>query len=365
MQAYWLMFAFFALGALLSQPPVPVPVPDAQGRGQAEPSSMPLLFAALLLIVMIGLRYAVGGDWGHYLDAYKAASRENLFEAVSQARMEFGYTTLNWLVAQLGAGVWLVNLCCAALFTVGLVRLSRHHLNPWLPIVIATPYLVIVVAMGFTRQAAAIGALMLGMDELIRKKSIRMFVAYALIGAAFHKTVLIFLPVMLVTTTRHRFTAVALGGLAALVGYLLIVRGGADVYQAGYLRTTLDAAGARVRVLMNVVAAVVLLLSRDRMYATVEEKRIWRTFAYLALAAGAVLPLVHSSVIVDRLAMYLIPLQMFVFSRLTWSASKTSSSRLAVTSLVILYSAAVLFVWLNYAVNAQSWLPYRNYLWRA
>jgi hypothetical protein len=24
--------------------------------------------------------------------------------------------------------------------------------------------------------------------------------------------------------------------------------------------------------------------------------------------------------------------------------------------------AAVLFVWLNYAVNAGSWLPYRNYL---
>jgi hypothetical protein len=30
---------------------------------------------------------------------------------------------------------------------------------------------------------------------------------------------------------------------------------------------------------------------------------------------------------------------------------------------VILYSFAVLFVWLNYAVHSSSWLPYQLYPW--
>jgi hypothetical protein len=28
----------------------------------------------------------------------------------------------------------------------------------------------------------------------------------------------------------------------------------------------------------------------------------------------------------------------------------------------VLYTGAVLFIWLNYAVHAESWLPYQNYL---
>jgi hypothetical protein len=32
------------------------------------------------------------------------------------------------------------------------------------------------------------------------------------------------------------------------------------------------------------------------------------------------------------------------------------------TAAVVLYSSAVLFVWLNYAINAFAWIPYQNYL---
>jgi hypothetical protein len=66
--------------------------------------------------------------------------------------------------------------------------------------------------------------------------------------------------------------------------------------------------------------------------------------------------------VVDRLAMYLIPMQIFVYSRIGYCFGLIRRGWLAWTTAVIVYSAAVLFVWLNYAVNAWAWLPYQNYL---
>ena len=88
---------------------------------------------------------------------------------------------------------------------------------------------------------------------------------------------------------------------------------------------------------------------------------VWRTFALMAVLAAIALPFVASSVIVDRLSIYLIPLQIFVLSRLPYSTSDQDPG-IGMKMLVIVYTGAVLFVWLNYAVNAGSWLPYRNYL---
>jgi len=81
----------------------------------------------------------------------------------------------------------------------------------------------------------------------------------------------------------------------------------------------------------------------------------------LAVGAAIALPTFASSTVIDRLALYLIPLQIFVGSRLP-------DSRLfgidpsSWAQLLILFSLAVLVIWLLFAVNASFWLPYRNLL---
>jgi hypothetical protein len=113
---------------------------------------------------------------------------------------------------------------------------------------------------------------------------------------------------------------------------------------------------------MNVLPALVLLLTKDRFYRSPREKMVWKTFAILALISAVALPLVSSSVIVDRLGMYLIPLQMFVLGRLPVIASPTGEPSMAWRFAVVAYSAAVLYVWLTYGHYSGGWLPYRSYL---
>lgn len=363
MLMYWLMFAVFAAGALLHRPQQVGLTASAPGTAQPPGAggSVAPVFAALFLLAIIGLRFQVGGDWFNYLSIYRGIAGEDLAGAFEVSIQEPAYTLVNWISAQLGAGMWLVNLLCAIPFVVGMIMLSRQQSNFWLALLVATPFLIIVVGMGYTRQAAALGFLMIAIAKLISSGSVVRFAAWTVAGALFHQTVLVFIPLILMTAARNRQLAIMLAIVALLVGYFGVLPTALERYGTGYLKQELRAAGAGVRVLMNLVPAVVLLLSRGRLYRSAEERAVWRTFALLAIAAAVALPLVPSSSIVDRLSIYLIPLQMFVLARFPYTQVVGQSGAMW-RLLVMLYTAAVMFVWLNYAVNAFAWLPYSNYL---
>ena len=359
------MFAAFALGALMNQRQALAAASAAPGTAESPAarrarSAMPTL-VMIFLIVVIGLRYKVGGDWHNYEVAYDVIKDMSLGEALDRMRQEPAFTIINWAGVNLGAGLWFGNLVCAIPFCWGLMKICRQQPNPWLAVLVATPFLIIVVGMGFTRQGAALGFLMAGLADYIETRSLVRFVIYTVAGGLFHRTVVVFVPIVLLAAGRNKVLSVLLALGAAVIGYFTIFTSSMEYYQVGYLNGRFDAAGASVRVLMNVLPALLLLLTRDRLYRSREEKVVWRTFAILSVAAGAALFVVSSSVIVDRLAMYLIPIQMFVLARLSF-LSQEPQSDMAWRAFVVAYSAAVLFVWINYGHYSAGWLPYRSYL---
>ena len=72
---------------------------------------------------------------------------------------------------------------------------------------------------------------------------------------------------------------------------------------------------------------------------------------------------VDASAAVDRISLYLIPLQMFVLSRIAEAFPDRKRANQQLVFLVILYSAAIQFVWLTYAFNANFWIPYQMTPW--
>jgi hypothetical protein len=87
--------------------------------------------------------------------------------------------------------------------------------------------------------------------------------------------------------------------------------------------------------------------------------------ALVSVLSFASLFLVASTVIVDRLSIYLMPLQIFVFSRLPYAlGQRERSSPIPRPSLVVALAIGIgfglmEFVWLNFSNNASSWIPYR------
>ena len=80
--------------------------------------------------------------------------------------------------------------------------------------------------------------------------------------------------------------------------------------------------------------------------------------AIASIGALILLLTLSSSTAVDRLALYLIPLQLAVGAAVPGALVRQGLG----VGMVIAYAFAVQFTWLNYATHARYWVPYRNIL---
>ena len=317
----------------------------------------------IFLVLMIGLRYEVGGDWFNYLPMVQEASHQTFLEAT--LRSDPAYGLLNWLGARSGLGVYFVNTVCAVIFSWGLVEFCRAQPRPWLALVIAVPYLVIVVAMGYTRQGTAIGLAMLGLVALSEQK-LRRFVLFVALAALFHKTAVILMPLAVLAGTRQKLWTAFWVALSFALFYLLLLQDSVESLRSGYIDAEMQSEGAALRLAMNALPAL-LFLGLRRHFAMPEADRNFWTWMSLGSLGLVAMLLVSSSAstAVDRVALYWIPLQLFVFSRLPRAIGKKGGLDRFLVFSVVGYSGAVLFVWMMFAAHAPDWLPYQFYPWVA
>jgi hypothetical protein len=341
---YWLLFACFAVGALLR--------PEAPERRSA---SIALLAGSALVWLVIGLRYEVGADWETYKFLYSYAGVAGLGRVLSLG--DPGYQLLSWSVHQTGAEIWALNLICGFVFTWGMYRFARVQPDPWLAFVVAIPYLIIVVAMGYTRQAVAIGVLMAGLASLQRGASVLRFSVYVAAAALFHKTAVIVLPLVIFAGRRNKLLNALTGIASSVLLYDLLLAQSVGGFVRNYIEAEYSSQGAAIRVVMNLVPAILFLIFRKRLRFDAEQADIWKFFSLASLVMPVLLLTLPSSTAVDRMALYLIPLQIAVLPRLQYLFRSPQAGR----ALIIFYSAAVMFTWLNFAVHARYWIPYRFY----
>lgn len=308
------------------------------------------------MTLMIGLRAGVGGDWGSYQMMFKRAAYRSFDQTIAQS--DPGYAFLNWAAQQLGSELWLVNLVCGLLLVWGVAALARREPQPWLSLLITVPYLIIVVGMGYTRQAAALGLVMVGLASLLNSGSLVRLLFFVAMGTLFHKSAVICLPLVAFTGNRRKIIDLALIASAALGLYTLFVQDSVDRLLRNYIDARYSSSGAAIRISMSLLPAIIFLLFRRRLGFAEGEASLWRNFSLVALAAAVALALTPSSTAVDRIALYLLPLQFVVLARIPGTLVSRNLGNLLVSA----YTAAVLFTWLNYAANAQSWIPYRNWL---
>lgn len=344
MIAYWCMFVAALAGTL------------APWRLRQRQADLMWLLVFVAFTLMIGWRHQVGGDWFNYENHFYSVQAMDLRGAILYTK-DPAYYALSWLIARLGGDVYMLNLACAGVLVAGTATLSRQQPFPWLALLAAVPYLLIVVGMGYTRQAAAIGLVMLGLVALGHGGT-RRFVVLALIAAAFHKSAVLILPLAALASSTNRFWTWAWVGVTALLAAWLFAYDSSDVLWTNYVESDYaDASqGGPIRVAMNAVPAVFLICLRERLVPEVTARRLWM---WIAIAALACIPLLQVSVTaVDRIALYFIPLQLVVAARLP-TVARTVRTRTLLVLGVVGYYAAVQFVWLNFASHAHAWVPYR------
>lgn len=315
-----------------------------------------IVILGLVLTVIIGLRDHVGHDWNNYLIMFHRADAQDFYYVLTS--VEAGYAFLNWASSRLGWGIYGVNLACAAIVVYGLFRFLDRQPNFWRALCLATPVLIIGISMGATRQAAAIGILMLAFNAFHDRKLLS-YLALVLLAVLFHRSsAVFFLPAWFIHG-QLRVWPLVVGGLV-FFGASVMLRDAVDYYSTSYVGSDIQATGALPRIALNVLAAACFFLFRRQWMARYDDGPMYTIMAGLILLMAPAT--IVATAAADRMSMYLLPIQIGIFARLP----NLVPTQFRVPVMVAIYAcfALLLAVWLLFSPFAQvSWVPYENYLW--
>lgn len=352
MLIYWVLLAYPALLAL--------GYPILSERYRATPAqSVALTGFVIFFSLVAGLRYEIGGDWETYQFIFDDIRTDTFGYALTATDPLFGM--LNWTSAQLGTDMYLVNGICALILCYGVVKAALRLRDPWLAILMAVPYLLIVVGMGYVRQAAAIGFILLAIASFDHAKPLRTSL-YLIAAIGFHSTAIIVFPLFAYALTRrYRALAVAFAGIG-VAAYVFVLLPRLETFEAGYLDAEYESGGALVRILMSVAPSALLLLRWRNFAASTKVRSVWITMALANFVCLAVVLVSPASAAVDRLALFFAPMQMFVFGIFRDLYPLPDKFILAARVAMIAVAAMVQVVWLVYATHASYWVPYQSLL---
>ncbi len=342
---YMVMFAIPVLGMALS------------AIGSRPVSRAAWIGAGLALILIIGTRRYVGADWSNYGLQFYANASQTLFQAWQDT--DIAYSTVSWLVYRSGLEIYGLNLVCATILVAGLMKLASRQQDPWVALAVAVPYALLVVGMGYTRQSAALGLECFALLALADRRLFR-FAALSVAAVLFHKSAVVLLPLAMVANTgRPVLTGVILIVTAVAGSWLAAYSADFDVLRSTYIDQRLSSDGTAARLMIASVAAVGYMVISHTTPLSDLGKRVFWALALSTLLLGALAG--TGSTAVDRLALYVIPLQLVFWGNLSRAVQPAYLGFIPKVIAVLAYGM-YMYLWMANSFHAFFWKPYYSFL---
>jgi len=317
-----------------------------------------ILFAytGFIFCLIIGFRNNIGSDWSQYLQHYVDIKEISFLEIFDRSG-DYGHLIFNWIFAKLDLGIYWLNFTYIIIFFIGLIKFCNKEENPWIAMSVATPYLIIVVAMGLTKQSVALGFIFLGINYLRDKKFIY-FIFSVVCGAFFHNSAIIMLFLLLVDKNikiKIRFLFVILFLISSSI---FLSQNFASMYEV-YIQRSLDSQGIYGRLILNLIPILFLFMFRKKWKKKYNDYQIWYWFSLVTIISVFFISI--SSTLIDRILIYFIPIQLAVYSRLPFLLKNIIQPTYTKLAIITFY-AANHFIWLYFSNHSQAWLPYKSIL---
>lgn len=313
------------------------------------------------LFLFVGFRFEVGCDWAGYLHQYAVFGRMAVVDFLNTREVLWIslFQFQHWLELPYP---W-INVFAALIFFGGVHVMARRQPDRLAFLIFLLPVLIINMPMSGIRQGAAIGVMCMAFVAF-NDRALARFMIYTAIAAGLHSSALIFFLLTPLVGGNYSRQRLALAILLAIPGGLALMSGdSAEVATTRYLETDVEAAGGAFRVSFLAISAVYFLLFLKRKWQRIfpEDFKLAMIGALLMITMLALLP--ASSVIADRVAYYLIPLQAMMFARIPYLPWKTER-----TLHIVLPYLAVLGLFVIWSTRSflfdVCYLPYQSWLFR-
>lgn len=312
-----------------------------------------------ILFLFSAFRYEVGCDWISYFFEYKVAESLD-WSAIPALRQPIWWAILRGM-HELGLPYLVANAVSSAVFFVGIHILARRQPDPLGFLVLLFPILIINMPMSGIRQGAAIGLICIAFTAFIDRRPLK-FGLWVILAAGFHTSALIFLLLLPLAAGRYSRNRLIIGAILALPGayYLTFSDFGLTAISA-YVGTDIESAGASFRVGMLTLSALyfILALRKKWMKAWPQDYPLASIGAIAMIVATFLIPV--SSVIADRFAYYLVPIQILIFARIPFLPFQNGKRIHLALPYVGLFMVFV--VWSQVSMHFQEcYTPYQSWI---
>jgi len=322
-------------------------------------SNFILVLFTLFLVVFIGFRYEVGGDYNSYIKFYYTLRLHDTYvNAILVSGGDTLYNLVNVFFAKMNLQISSVNLVCAGIFCFGLYYYAKNQKYPILVLIVGFPYLILVVGLGYTRQATAIGIFLISI-EFLKNKKISIFFILIIFASLFHKTALVLLGFGFLTQKKNRiiiFISTVILGL--ILFFILLAKELTGLTSSYVVNQTFESRGAFARAGLNILASALFFYNYKKFRENYIEFII---YSLISIASFIIFPLIFfASTFFDRMGLFLIPIQLYVYSNL-FNSIFNKKNIIKYFSICFLYFC-ILFVWLQYGAHSYLWSPYQSVL---
>ena len=269
------------------------------------------------LIFFIGFRHEIGADRTAYLNHFENFDTSSIFSIFKS--WDIGYAFFEYISSVFGFGIYGVNTLCAIFFTLSFLYFIKiFNLKLSRALLIAFPYLIMVVAMGYSRQGVAIGFIMVFFALLYQRKLLKSLV-FLLLATLFHKTAIVSIIVLFLNRRFINFKTIGISIPFFVLGlYILLPR--LEGFYINYFLEQMQSSGAVIRIVINITASIVLIIFAKRYKNIFGENdfEFWKPFIYISIVMFLFAILLNITTIADRILLYFYPLQIVVFSRMLY-----------------------------------------------
>lgn len=350
MAIYWFMFAIPAFFAIVVGP---------IKKYDFSQTRYLMRFLTFAFVVIIGFRYEIGADWFIYKIIVDTIAQSDLGDVIYSG--DIGFTLVTWIFSRFEIYEQGPTLVCGAILMLGIWKFSTRQADPWLTFTAAVPYLIIVVGMGYVRQGAAIGLALLALNALEKRSDLRC-IGWLTAAVLFHiSSIILIVIVGIAFSFSRKALLIPLSIVAGLFSVIILLPRLASI-ETNYVTEQMQSSGAAVRLLMNALPSAAYLIFRKDFPPRPIYQVFWTIVAVLSLILFALVQYLESTTILDRIGLYFLPIQLYVFGNLPAVIARTSDAyRFTAIAIVALYTM-VLGIWLFLASHAEFWLPYRSLL---
>jgi len=308
-----------------------------------------------ILLLFVGLRHEVGGDWEAYLYHFTHLDTQSFIENLLS--WDPGYVLVEYIAKYLGIGIYGVNTLCAIIFFIGFQYfIKAFKINPFYAYLIAFPYLIMVVVNGYTRQGVAIG-LVMGMYGAFYEKRYFRSLLFFITAVLFHKTAIISGLIFLLRL-KIKYYLIFFG--IAFLFYKIHEKDFAKLWTYYFLEQ-MQSRGGLIRILTNLYAGILFFIFYKKWKKLYDDYQIWLFFSLFTIMVLFFTLKFDVTTVGDRILLYFYPLQIVVFSRVIAIIKDRILKHAYFIGLILLYWGIIL-VWLNFADHREYWIPYNNLL---